>query len=431
MHTVIRIGLVALLLFTTLSVSEAGFSAQEVSKAPRVAVFFEPGFPYYGVNPQTSSREIVRRLRESGVRAELLGEDALSDTTRFNAHLYAALALPYGNTCPAKAFAAIRAFHQAGGALILSGIPFTHPVARVQVIALPGVEGRIDHMAADPAGKRLYMAALGNNTLEVMDLGAGKRVHTISGLHEPQGIRYVPSRHRLFVANGQSGDCVAFDATSFQKLQSIALGDDADNVRFEEKANRVYVGYGGGAIGILDAGSYKNLGNIALAGHPESFQLEEHGSRIFVNVPDAGQIAVLDRRKQKAVATWPVTAARSNFPMALDEANHRLFVGCRAPSRLLVYDTHSGKVTASLRIVGDTDDLFYDASRKRLYISGGEGYLDVVAQESPDHYTRLQHIPTAPGARTSFFVPELSRLYVAVPHRGNQATSLFVFATGP
>lgn len=317
--------------------------------------------------------------------------------------------------------------------LLLAGLPLCAkaetPPPRIQVIALPGVEGRIDHIAADPVGKHLYMAALGNNTLEVIDLGAGKRIHSLSGLHEPQGIRYVPALHRVFVANGQSGDCVAFDALSYRTLQTIACGDDADNVRFEEKANRIYVGFGGGAIGILDATSYKLLGAIPLAGHPESFQLEEHGGRIFVNVPNAGQIAVLDRARRKVVANWSVTQARSNFPMALDEEHHRLFVGCRAPARLLVYDTESGKVTTSLPIVGDTDDLFYDASRKRLYISGGEGYLDVVAQEGPDRYKRLHHIATAPGARTSYFVPELSRLYVAVPHRASQAAALFVFST--
>lgn len=302
-------------------------------------------------------------------------------------------------------------------------------VARLQVIALPGVEGRIDHMAADPAGKRLYMAALGNNTVEIIDLAAGKRVHTISGLHEPQGIRFVPSLHRLFVANGQTGDCSVFDSTSFQKLQSIGLGDDADNVRYEARTNRIYVGYGAGAIGIVDAATGKQLGTIPLAGHPESFQIEERGSRIFVNVPNAGHIAVLDRVKRKVVGVWPIAPARSNFPMALDEAHHRLFVGCRAPARLLVLDTEGGRVTASFPIVGDTDDLYYDSGRKRLYVSGGEGYLNVFAQESPDRYTRLQHIPTAPGARTSFFIPEMARFYVAVPHRANQAAALYVYST--
>ena len=317
--------------------------------------------------------------------------------------------------------------------LLVSRVPIlpqsAPPVTRVQVVPLPGVEGRIDHMAADIAHKHLYLAALGNNTLEVIDLTAGKRVHTISGLHEPQGIGYAPASRQLFVANGQSGSCSVYDATSSQQRTSVLLGEDADNVRYDGKANRVYVGYGAGAIGILDAASLKRLGNIPVSGHPESFQIETTGPRIFVNVPGTGHIAVLDRIKRTVLATWPVTEARSNFPMALDERIHRLFIGCRDPAKLLVYDTESGKVVTSFPIVGDTDDVFYDAGHKRLYVTGGEGYLDVFAQESPDRYKRLQHIPTAPGARTSFFVPELSRLYVAVPRRAGQLAALFVFAT--
>jgi DNA-binding beta-propeller fold protein YncE len=302
---------------------------------------------------------------------------------------------------------------------------------RVQVIPLLGVEGRIDHMAVDEAGKRLFLAALGNNTVEVIDLAAGRRVHTLTGLHEPQGIAYAPGSRRLFVANGQSGSLSVFDAASYQARGSLPFGDDADNLRYDPKENRVYVGYGSGAIEIFDAGSLKTLGSIRLAGHPESFQLERSGPRLFVNVPNAGQIAVLDRVKHSVIATWPMQEARANFPMALDEADHRLLIGCRDPAKLLVYDTQTGKVTASLPMVGDTDDLFYDAARKRLYVSGGEGYLDVFAQEGPDRYRRISHTSTAPGARTAFFVPALSRLYVAVPHRGNQSAALYVYSLRP
>ncbi len=305
------------------------------------------------------------------------------------------------------------------------------PVKRVQFIPLPGVEGRIDHLAADPAGKRLFVAALGNNTLEVVDLAAGKRVQSLGGLHEPQGIRYVASLHRLFVANGQSGDCVVFDADTYRELRRIELGDDADNVRYDAAAGRIYVGYGSGAIAVLVAKGYGRAGTFPLPRHPESFQLEERGSRLYVNVPGAGQIAIIDRTTGTTVATWPVSEARANFPMALDEGNHRLFVGCRNPAQLLVFDTDTGKVTASLPIVGDTDDLYYDAAHKRLYISGGEGYLDVIGQEGPDRYCQILRVETAAGARTSIFVPELSRLYVAVPHRGAQGAGLLVFAVSP
>lgn len=298
-------------------------------------------------------------------------------------------------------------------------------------IALPSVEKRIDHLGVDVAHHRLFVAALGNNTIEVIDLDTAKRVQTLSGLHEPQGIVFAPASNRVFAANAQGGDLNVYDGSSYEKLRTLPFGEDADNVRYDAKANRIYVGYGNGALGILDAASFKRLGNVPLAGHPESFQLEKNGPRIFVNVPGAEQIAVLDRITRKVLTTWPVEVARSNFPMALDEAHHRLFIGCREPATLLVYDTQSGSVVASLPIVGDTDDLFYDAATKQIYVSGGEGFLDVISQKTPDRYVRVGHIPTASGARTSLFVPELKKLYIAVPHRGNQVAKLLVFIIAP
>jgi DNA-binding beta-propeller fold protein YncE len=317
-------------------------------------------------------------------------------------------------------------------AVTVAGCASAAPVLKQGTpIALPGVEKRIDHLGVDTVHHRLFVAALGNNTIEVIDLAAGKQVHSLRGLHEPQGIVFVPASNRVFAANAQGGDLNVYDASSYAKLGTVALGEDADNVRYDAKAGRVYIGYGSGALAILDAARLKRVGSVPLAGHPESFQLEKSGPRLFVNVPDAGQIAVLDRVSQKLLTTWPVTVARANFPMALDEADHRLFVGCRDPATLLVYDTQTGKVVASLPIVGDTDDLFYDAAAKRIYVSGGEGFLDVISQLAPDRYKRSGHIPTAPGARTSFFVPELKKLYVAVPHRGSQAAKLLVFTTAP
>ncbi|HLJ56980.1 MAG TPA: YncE family protein, partial [Chthonomonadaceae bacterium] len=291
---------------------------------------------------------------------------------------------------------------------------------QVGAIPLPGVEGRIDHMAADAAHQRLFVAALGNNTVEVIGLHEGRRLHTISGLHEPQGTGYAPGLNRLFVANGQSGTCTIFDAGDYRVVDTLALEDDADNVRWDAKADRVWIGCGSGALDLIDAAGRKRLGRVSLSAHPESFQLETNGPRIYVNVPSAGHIAVVDRNRMQVTATWPLIAARSNFPMALDEAGHRLFVGCRDPARVLVYDTRSGKETASMDITGDTDDLFYDAGRRRLYVSCGAGFIDVIQQADAGKYVRESHIATAPGARTSLYVPELNRLYLAVPHRGSQ-----------
>jgi hypothetical protein len=181
-----------------------------------------------------------------------------------------------------------------------------------------------------------------------------------------------------------------------------------------------------GALAFLDP-TGKKTGEIALDAHPESFQLEKTGMRVFVNVPDRKEIQVADLAGNKLVTKWPVTSALKNYPMALDEANHRLLIGCRTPARMLAVDTETGKQMATVEIVGDTDDLFYDAARKRVYVIGGQGFVHVFEQKSADQYDRVAHYPTAPGARTGLFVPDWGKLFVAVPRRGEQRAEVLVF----
>jgi DNA-binding beta-propeller fold protein YncE len=301
------------------------------------------------------------------------------------------------------------------------------PLSLVHTIDLPRVEGRIDHLAFDPATHKLYVAALGNNSVEVLDVDGSLHLKSLVGFREPQGIAVVPDVKAIAVANGQGEGLQVVSADSYRPGAMIRLGDDADNVRYDASSKRVYVGFGGGALAAIDPATAKVVGEAKLAGHPESFQLERAGSRIFVNVPSAEQIAIVDRNSMEVSATWKVTSAGANYPMALDEANHRVFVGCRRPAKVLVLDSTSGKQTASFDIVGDTDDLFYDAARRRVYISGGEGYLDVVQDEGANRFVRLAHIATAAGARTSLFVADQSRMYLAVPHRGSQKAEIRVF----
>src|SRR5205823_4533060 len=214
------------------------------------------------------------------------------------------------------------------------------------------------------------------NTVEVVDVKEGRHVKSLPGFREPQGIAVVPDAKVVAVANGQGEGVQMIDAVEYRPTKSIPLGDDSDNVRYDTATKRLFVGFGSGALAAITPSDGKVLGQAKLAGHPESFQLERSGARAFVNVPTADQIAVVDRNALKVMATWPVTGAKSNFPMALDEANHRLFIGCRRPAKVLVYDVSTGTQVASATIVGDTDDLFYDARRKRLYVSGGEGFID-------------------------------------------------------
>jgi DNA-binding beta-propeller fold protein YncE len=298
------------------------------------------------------------------------------------------------------------------------------PLQLQQTIPLPGVERRIDHFAFDAGADKLFVCALGNNTVEVLDLRKGERVHALSGLGAPQGLDYIPELNRLFVTNDKGGVCNIYDAKSFQLIGKVDFQDDADNVRYDNTTRRVYIGFGSGGIGIINAADGKQVGSIKLSAHPEAFELEKQGKRIFVNVPNARQVAVVDRDKGEVIATWKTDLAFGNFPMALDEANHRLFVGCRLPSRLVVLNTDSGDVVAKIEISGDSDDIFYDSKRHRIYAICGAGKIDVIEQIDANSYKPSTKIDTAPGARTGLFVPESDTLFVAVPHRGSQQAEI-------
>jgi DNA-binding beta-propeller fold protein YncE len=304
------------------------------------------------------------------------------------------------------------------------------PLRLLRSIELPKVEGRIDHMCLSDDGRCLFVAALGNNSVEIVDAEAGTYAGSIGNIKEPQGVAYIPRSGKLAVASGQGDECRIYDE-HLALVGPVGGLDDADNVRFDPQAGLLYVGYGKGAIAVIDSENARRLADIRLEGHPESFQLEVKGKRIFANVPTAQQIAVIDREKRTVMATWPVRDAKANFPMALDEASHRLFIGCRQPAKLLVIDTESGKPVASLDCCGDSDDVFYDRARKRIYISGGAGSISVFEQSDPDRYSLLAMIPTAPGARTSLLASDGGRLFVAVPHRGAQKAAIRLFQAVP
>ena len=298
------------------------------------------------------------------------------------------------------------------------------PLKLKQTIPLPGVEGRIDHFAFDPAGERLFVCALGNNTVEVIDLHKGQRIHSITGLGTPQGIAYIPELDRIFVANDKGGICKIYDGKSFQAVGELNFQDDADNVRYDEATKKIYVGFGSGGIGVVNVPDGKQLGSIKLSAHPEAFQLEKNGNRIFVNVPNSRHVEVIDRDKGEVIARWKTDLAFGNFPMALDEANHRLFVGCRLPSRLVVLNTDSADVVAKIDISGDSDDVFYDSKRRRVYAICGAGKIEIIEETDPKTYKALTRVDTANGARTGLFVPERDTLFVAVPHRGSQQAEI-------
>jgi YVTN family beta-propeller protein len=300
------------------------------------------------------------------------------------------------------------------------------PLRLEKTIELPDVQGRIDHMSIDVKGERLFVSALGNNTLEVVDVKTGKRAKTIGQLKEPQGVLYVPETDRLYVANGNGGSVRIFDASSYALLKTLDYGDDADNVRYDAAHKRIYVGYGSGALAEIDSDGNK-AADIKLDAHPESFQLEKNSPRIYVNLPKSRKVVVVDREKHTILATWKTDMAFANYPMALDESEHRLFVVTRLPARLLVFDTNTGNIVQKLPAVGDCDDVFYDKTRKRIYASGGDGAISVFQEEGADHYKELARTATVKGARTSFFSSELDRLFLAVRRQGSQSAAIQVF----
>jgi len=306
-------------------------------------------------------------------------------------------------------------------------------------IPLMNVKGRIDHSGVDVKGQRLFVAAVANHTLEVIDLQAGKRVHTITDLAEPQGVFYDASTNRLFVACALDGTTKIYDGTSFRLLTTVKFPDDADNIRYDARSGSIIVGYAGakalrnrqegtGGLGFIDSNGKKTF-EIIVDAHPESFQLEKTGTRLFVNVPDKEEIEVIDVLARKVVARWPVTSAKDNFPMALDEAHHRLFVGTRTPPRLLVFDTESGKEIASAEIAGSSDDLFYDSTRRRIYVLTSKSALDIFQHRDPDHYELIARIPTPPHMQTGLFVPEWGKLFGAEPNQVEQEAEIQVYET--
>lgn len=294
-------------------------------------------------------------------------------------------------------------------------------------IQLTGVSGRIDHMAFDNKRQFIYVAALGNNSVEVVDMKTRKVVHSINGLGEPQGIRYIPESNAIFIANGNNGVCDVFDDDSYKKITSIKLESDADNVRYDPGSSKVYAGYGKGGIAIIDAKSFKQLADIKLPGHPESFQLDTEAGKLFVNVPDSKILATIDLTKNIVTNKWKVEIASANFPMALDSKNHRLFIGCRNPAKLLVLNSETGKTVDVINIDIDTDDIFYDSFSKQIFVSCGSGYIDVIKQIDPDKYGEISRIESLSGARTSLFVPELNQLIIASPARAGREAQLMIY----
>jgi DNA-binding beta-propeller fold protein YncE len=298
-------------------------------------------------------------------------------------------------------------------------------------IPLDGVKGRLDHFAASKG--KVYVSALGNNSVEVIDLFAGAVSHTIADVPNPQGIAFSPEANELFVASAE-GKVYIYRGDTYKLVSTLTFEGGADNMRYDSETRRVYVGCGDdektGAIATIDAMTNLRSDEVyKLGGEPESFQLERQGRNIYVNVPDMKQIVVINR-KTRELTRWPVGVGQ-NFPMALDEADHRVIVGRREPASIAVFDTTNGKMVASVPTVQDTDDLYYSAEDKRVYVPGREGAIWVYHQDDPDHYALISKIATALGAGTAGYFGRtgkgFDRFYVGVPAGANTGAEVRIY----
>jgi DNA-binding beta-propeller fold protein YncE len=317
-------------------------------------------------------------------------------------------------------------------ALVLAGPAPAAELELVQTIVLKGKPGGLDHLALDAKRGRLFVANKVNNTLDVVDLKAGKLLEQKTNQTAIQGIAYAPDLDRVYVGLGTGGLCNIFDGESYKTLDTVKFKDDADNVRYNPATKLVYVAHAEKMLGVIDAKTFELKADIKLPDTAEGFQMETKRPRIYVNAPGAGVVAVIDSDKNEVVTTYPVKKAGGAHPLALDEANHRIYIGCRKEPMIVVLDTEKGTEITGVPIPGDVDDLWLDAKRKRLYASCGEGFLVVLKQVDADHQEVLEKIPTVKGAKTCLYAPETGRLYLAVPRQaGKEGPEVRVYEVKP
>ncbi len=303
----------------------------------------------------------------------------------------------------------------------------------------PGYSGDFDHFGYDLKSNRLWLAAEDHGTLELFNLRTGQHERTITGVQTPHAIIYLPKANRLIVTDSGKGMTKVFDATTYKVMSRITLEPGADSAEYDPSSGHLYIVTGGKDVDMKDCflnevdpltGHVFNKLRFD-SDHTEAVKAEQHGNRLFVNVADHNEVDVVDKKTFKVIARWPLSGAQTNLSMALDEADHRLFVGTRNPSKLMVLNTDTGATVASLDAPATSDGMFWDSARKRVYLPGGDGYLGVFQQVTPDLYAARPRIPSAVGAKSGIVVPQLNRLYLAAsPGEHGKGGEVLWFALG-
>ena len=308
------------------------------------------------------------------------------------------------------------------------------PVRLVSTIELAGVDGRLDHLALDRERRRVFVAAVGNGSVEVVDLEIGTRSRSLPGFAEPHAVLVLDAVNRVLVACGGSGTLEVLEGTGYERVGRVEVGADADNLRFDPRSGFCYVGVGegeGGALAIVDTEGWKLVDRVALGGHPESFHFDAKSERAFVNVPSKRAVLIVDLTRRRIAETWPLEGAEGNYPMALQGADRRLFVACRKPPCLLVFDPAKGRLFETLPLGADADDVQLDEASGRVFVACGAGSIDVFERGELGRYGALASVATRSGARTCVLSPGEEKLYVAVPRDGDSSAEIRIYDVRP
>ncbi len=312
--------------------------------------------------------------------------------------------------------------------LLVAGAAMGAPKPPLKLVAkykMPAdVQGRFDHLAADVAGNRLFLAAESAHQVLVFNLHTGKYLRAIPNIEIPHAIFVRPALDRIYVTDGGAGEVRIFNTRTYRQIGAVKLKVDSDSIGYDAATHDLYVVNGGGdahesysMLSVVNTTSDAKVADIRIEGATlEAMALAEYSPLLYQNNPSKNLIDVVNRETRKVVATWPVTLCQHNVAMALDESTHRLFTACRSGA-IVVFDTQTGKEMLLLKIPVGVDDLIFDPATKRLYAScwGDGGQIAVYHEDDPDHYSLLGMVPTGRGGKNEVLVPQMHRLFVTIP----------------
>ena len=305
------------------------------------------------------------------------------------------------------------------------------PLSVKKTIPLPGVTGKFDHFAYDSVLDRLFAAATGIHTVEVIDVPAGKVIQEITGLRKPHGVAWVSEEKRLFVADGALAALNIYEGTPLKLIATLPLSDDADDMAYDSATKLLYVGHGGsgattpGKVAVVDTVKLTVVGNLPMQAHPEALEIDPASHRIFVNVADAAEVAVIDGATHTVTAHWPLTRAKDNVPVAFVPELQALLLGCRTPATVVLLSTSDGKEVDSVSSSAGADDLFYDPATRHAYLIAGSGAVDVF-ELAGGKFKSVGKVETTSGAKTGLWVPTRRELFVGIPSAASQPSQVRV-----